>query len=295
MTGTVWAALAGLGFGVFQSINRRAVLGMDVLLATFLQLVVAAVVLLAAVALSEGLALLWTAPAPAVLNFAVAGFFHFFAGWTLLNASQKRIGAARTSPLIGTTPLFATMLAALALREIPRPVAAVGIVVVVMGVYLVSGDTRPVGAIAGGEDGAGWRASLLGLGAALCWAISPVFTRRGLAVLPAPLVGVTIGMVASVAAYALVLLWRHRSPVSLEALGTKLVAGVLVGLSTWMRWIALSLAPVGVVLAVSLLSVPVVMVLSPFVVGRHLERVTARIALGAALVVAGSSVLVLWG
>jgi drug/metabolite transporter (DMT)-like permease len=45
MTGALWAVGSGLGFGLFQTLNRRALAGMDVALSTFIQLLVSAVVL----------------------------------------------------------------------------------------------------------------------------------------------------------------------------------------------------------------------------------------------------------
>jgi hypothetical protein len=47
-----------------------------------------------------------------------------------------------------------------------------------------------------------------------------------------------------------------------------------------------------VVLALNLLAVPTVLLLAPVIAGRHLERVDARIWLGATLVVAGSLALI---
>ncbi len=298
MSGAVWAVAAGLGFGLFQTLNRVAVRGMDVFVATFLQLAVSAVVLAGAALVTEDPSLLWGAPASALANFALAGLVHFFVGWTLLNASQKRIGAARTSPLIGTTPLFGTLLAALALQEVPRAVALIGIAATVAGVALISSDAFSQPDAAPGAGGR-WRGTLYGLGAAVLWAISPIFIRRGLAELPSPLLGVTAGMTVSAAAYGLALVvrrgWRAGPPVPRDALITKIVAGVLVGFSVWARWIAVALAPIGVVLAISQLSVPVVIFLSPRLAGRHLEQVTARIWLGAACTVGGSVLLVLSG
>src|SRR5919112_1260522 len=59
MSGPALAAAAGLGFGVFQTLNRRAVGGMnDAYLATFLQLLVALGVLVVASAATEDLGLL---------------------------------------------------------------------------------------------------------------------------------------------------------------------------------------------------------------------------------------------
>lgn len=297
MSGTLWAVVAGLGFGVFQTVNRMAVRGMDVFVATFLQLLVSAAVLATAALATADLSPLWMAPPRALLDFTLAGLVHFFVGWTFLNASQKRIGAARTSPLIGTTPLFGTVFAALGLRETPHPVALVGIVATVVGVWLIS--LQGAGDGSGSRTARGWREARLGLAAAMLWAVSPIFVRRGLEGLPSPLLGVTVGMTMSAIAYGAALLvrrtYRTASPVPRSALVTKIVAGLLVGVSVWARWIAVARAPVGVVLAISQLSVPVVMFLSPRVAGRHLEQVSGRIWLGAACTVGGSLLLVFAG
>ncbi|MBI2247297.1 MAG: DMT family transporter [Armatimonadetes bacterium] len=297
MSGALWAVLAGVGFGLFQTVNRRAVRGMDVFVATFIQLAVSAVILVVASLATEPVTIVWTAPAMALINFGLAGLFHFVIGWTLLNASQKRIGAARTSPLIGTTPLFGTAFAVLALREVPSSLTILGILTIVGGIYLISTDAPERNGMGSSQTASDWTGVTFGLGAAMVWAISPIFIRVGLSGLPSPLLGVTVSMVVSAAAYGIAL-WASRRPwagliESREVLVIKLLAGVLVGFSVWARWIALALAPVGVVLALALMSVPVVMLLSPLVVGRHLERVTSRLWAGASLTVSGAVVLVL--
>ena len=302
MTGEIWAIIAGVGFGVFQSLNRRAVSGMDVYLATFLQLLVSALVLVVISLLTLDLSLLSRVPIEALVSFALAGFIHFFVGWTFLNVSQKRIGAARTSPLIGATPLFAAVIAAVTLREFPDVLSWMGILLIVAGVYVVSARSAPASAAGSTshhptERTTLWRGSLFGLAAGLCWATSPIFTREGLKGLPSPLLGVTIGMIASVVAYGFPLAVRRRQQGVLassnEALQFKIAAGVLVGLSTWARWVALDLAPVAPVLALTLVSVPVVILLSPIVSGKQQEHVTVVLWMGAALIVGGALVLIL--
>jgi uncharacterized membrane protein len=62
-----------------------------------------------------------------------------------------------------------------------------------------------------------------------------------------------------------------------------------------LRWIALDKAPVGVVLALGRLNVPVVILLSPMLVGKTQENVTTRVWLGAALIVGGSIILNYYG
>ena len=290
MTGVLWAAVSGIGFGLFQSVNVRAVRRLDdVYVSTFLQLLIAAALLLAACIAVGDLPLLADASAWALISFGVAGLVHFFLGWTLLNVSQDRIGAARTSPLLTTVPLFGLAIAAVTLGQMPGTAALAGIAVVVAGALVIT-DPRA-------EAGLRWQDSLPGVATAFLWALSPVFTVEGLEELDSPLLGVTIGLVFSAVAYALVLAatpGERRSARDLprEGVALKLVSGVLVALAIWGRWEALDLADVGVVLALNLLAVPTVLLLAPVIAGRHLERVDARIWLGAGLVVAGSLILI---
>jgi drug/metabolite transporter (DMT)-like permease len=305
MTGAFWALFSGVGFGVFQSFNRRAVQGMDVFVATFLQLLVSAVVLLLVALLTVPQAVFASLTGTAVLNFSIAGALHFFIGWTFLNASQKEIGAARTSSLIGTIPIFGAVIAAFTLAEIPTLFGAIGIFTIVAGVYLVNDAKlhKGEGGGGGGTETAvvegkatGLRSLRFGLAAALCWSLSPTFIRYGLAEVPDPLLGVTVGIVASALGYAVVLGIRRQrgqvGPVAVEAVGYKIFAAVLVALATWMRWISLDLVPVATALALSLVSVPVVNLLSPIVSGRYLERVTRQVWLGSGLIIVGSLILI---
>jgi drug/metabolite transporter (DMT)-like permease len=315
MTGPLWALGSGLGFGLFQSLNRRALAGMDVAVSTFLQILVSAVVLVVVSVLTVDLGLLADAPIGALLAFGLVGFIHFFVGWMLLNLGQTLIGAARTGPLLATTPLFGAVLAAVWLQEVPGWLTVVGMALTVTGVVVLSTEReadppaesdvpsaadRGRGLAVAAAPRTRRRAGVLAaLGTALCWAVSPIFIREGLEGLPSPLLGVTVSMVAAAVVFGVVLTARRRRLQdridSAAALGFKVVAGLLVGLATWMRWIALDLTTVAVVLSINAVSVPTVLVLAPVVVGRHRERVTARVWLGAALVVAGSLVLILKG
>jgi len=297
MSGALWALAAGAGFGLFQALNRQAVRGMDIYVATFVQLLVSSIVLVAISLATEDVSLVFSAPITAVLSFVAAGFFHFLIGWTLLNASQKRIGAARTSPLIATVPLFGVMIAAVTLREVPTWLELVGIGIIVLGAYLISKETENPENTKNATKrfSALLRTSWMGLAAAFFWALSPVFIRVGLQGLPSPMLGVTIGVTASAIGYAVILLWQRERwfgvPITNEAWTFKLLAGLLVGLSTWMRWVALDLAPVAVVLALTMISSPLVILLSPLISGKHLERVTAMLWAGTGLILFGALLL----
>ena len=295
MTGALWATLAGFGFGIFQAFNRRAGRSFDAYIATFILLAGSAVVLAVASVLTEDLGQLNGVPLIAYANFGMAGFFHFYLGWTLLSISQNRVGAARTGALLGTTPFFSLFISALAFSEFLRLPVLVGIFILVGGVYLISFERNPFA-------GAGttiWRDSLFGLGVAICFAISPIFIRGGMEDLHSPLLGVTIGMGISAIAYGITLLFRReqiqQGPITRDALWFQLGAAFFVGVSTWARWIALDMTSVSVVLALGRLNVPVVILLSPLLVGKSSENVTFRVWLGAAMIVGGSLILNFYG
>jgi uncharacterized membrane protein len=143
-----------------------------------------------------------------------------------------------------------------------------------------------------------WRNSLFGLGTAICFAISAIFIRNGLEELPSPLLGVSVGMTITAVVYGVVLIFRRKQiqqgPIPWDAWLFQVAAGAIVGLATWARWIALDMAPVAVVMALGRTNVPVVIFLAPLLVGRNAERVTARVWLGAALIVAGAVILNLY-
>jgi drug/metabolite transporter (DMT)-like permease len=289
VTGTLVAAASGIGFGLFQSLNVRAVRGMDPYASTFLQIFVAAVALGAVAVATGGLDELDGAPAWALIDFAAAGVLHFVAGWTFLNLSQKRIGAQRTSPLLVTVPLFGIVVAAVTVGQLPAAVELPAMALMIAGAYVVASRGTRI-RLAHVVD------ALPALGCAFCWALSPVLTLRGLEGVNDPLLGLSLGLAVSVVGYLLAFAVARRdlglSTAGREALLIKLLAGLLVGLSTWGRWAALDSTAVAVVLALNLLSVPVVLVAAPLVSGRHLEPVERRVWGGAALVVAGSLLLI---
>jgi drug/metabolite transporter, DME family len=290
MSGALLAAASGVGFGLFQTTNARALRGSeDPFASTLVQIGVAAVALTVASLASGELADALDAPLWALGDFALAGLLHFLAGWSLLNLSQQRIGAARTSPLLTTVPLFGVAIAAVTIGQLPGALAIVAIALMCVGAWVV--------AMRGGLEAPRIADALPGLGCAFLWALSPIFIVRGLEGFDSPLVGLTVGLLVSVAAFGpFYALWRGRGrawrAVSGAAIWLKLLAGVLVAVSTWWRWAALEDVTIGAVLALSLLSVPVVLFLAPLVAGRHVERVTAGLWAGAGLVVSGALILI---
>ena len=284
------AAASGVGFGVFQAVNARAMRGGgDPFGSMFVQVTIAALILTAVTLGSGELGEAFDAPAWALADFAVAGLVHFLGGWSLLNLSQQRIGAARTSPLLTTAPVFGVVLAIVTVGQLPSGLALAAIGLMCGGAYVV--------AARGGLESPRIADALPGLGCAFMWALSPIFIVHGLDGFDSALAGLTVGLlvcvVACLAVYA-VGRGRELSWSSVAGAGAffKLLAGVLVALATWWRWAALEDVTVGAVLALSLLSVPVVLFLAPVIAGRQVERVTLGLWAGAGLVVSGALILV---
>ena len=128
------------------------------------------------------------------------------------------------------------------------------------------------------------------------WALSAVLTVEALEGLDSPLLGVTVGLLAATAALGGVLRARGSlaavRSIGRNALTLKLFAAVVIAFATWFRLLALDETDVGVVLAISLVGVPITLVLAPLLVGRHLEQAGARVWLGGLLVVAGVLALI---
>lgn len=289
MSGVLWGTASGIGFGIFQSLNRRAIRGIDdPYVSTFLQLSVATAVLLAASLLSEDPGRLADASGDAIPLFALAGIIHFVLGWLLLNVSQARIGASRTAPLITLSPLFGAVLAAVLLGEVPSVAAVAAIVPIMVGAWLLA--SRGDGQFAIERD------SIFAFGTAFMWALSAVLTVEALKGLDSPLLGVTLGLVAATAALGGGLLARGSlgaiRSIARNTLTLKLFAAVVVAFATWARLLALDATDVAVVLAMQLLAVPVTLVLAPRLVGRHLEQTGGRVWLGALLVGVGVLALI---
>jgi drug/metabolite transporter (DMT)-like permease len=289
VSGVLWATASGIGFGLFQSLNRRAIRGIeDPWVSTFLQLSVATAVLVLASLLSEDLSRLRDASGEAIGLFAVAGVIHFVLGWLFLNMSQMRIGASRTAPLITLTPLFGVVLAALTLGELPSGAALAAIVPITVGAWVLasrgSGDVRIE------------RDSIFAFGTAFMWALSAVLTVEALRGLDSPLLGVTLGLLAATAALGGALVVRGSiggiRSIARNTLALKLSAAVLVAFATWFRLLALGETDVAVVLATNLIGVPITLVLAPLMVGRHVEQADARVWGGGLLVVVGVLALI---
>jgi len=133
----------------------------------------------------------WDASAAAI--FALAGLF-FPAAVTLLTfAANRHLGPSIAGALGNLSPLFAVLLAALLLDEVPRGGQLAGLAAISAGVVLLL-----LGRPRAGLAGASW-IYLLPFAAALVRGIVQPLVKLGLAAWPSPFAAATIGYLVSAA------------------------------------------------------------------------------------------------
>ncbi len=288
MSGVAWAALAGVSFGVFQAVNRRANTHVDAYRATFWLLIISVLSLGAVSVLTQDLGSALDAPISSYGWFAAVGAVHYFAGWTLLVSSQKQIGAASTGIVLAAIPLIATILASVFLDQSLSASTIGGVVLATIGVGLITlrkGEGASFGAVP-------WA----GLGASLAFGTSPLFISWGLEGIDSPLVGVTVSLGVATALYGVVFalgLAGKGGTVPKPARPWLAAAGLLVAFAMVAQWMAYSLTDVAIVVTLIQLATPVVVFLAPLVVGTHIEKLTPTLIVGMLTVIAGST-LVIW-
>lgn len=288
LSGTTMAVIAGIGFGFFQPLNRRVNRDLDPYACTFVVLVTGAVMVIALALLTSDLSVLTDAPLSSFGWFTIAGVIQFAGGWTMVSLSQRRDGAAKTGAAAGAMPVISTLLAAVFLSEVPPAVTVIGVLLVVGGVTVLSFRN---------ESGISLKEiPWFGVAAATCWALSPVFVRFGRVGLPDPILGVAVGFLAAFVVYAIALwatgrvghiasVWPRRSPV--------LLAGLAIAVAIGTQWVAFDLIEIAVATSIMQISVPIVVLTAPLIVGTDFEKITMPLVIGTILVVGGSTLTVL--
>jgi drug/metabolite transporter (DMT)-like permease len=141
------------------------------------------------------------------LIFALVGLL-FPATVTLLTFEANRLmGPSVSGALSNLTPVFAVLVAALLLGEVPRPLQALGIAMVVIGVFILSVDRRWLGTR--------WHygAILLPLGIAAIRGLTHPVTKLGLTLWSDPFAAALIGyLMSSLVVTGVARLGKNPSP-----------------------------------------------------------------------------------
>jgi drug/metabolite transporter (DMT)-like permease len=223
-------------------------------------------------------------------NFAAAGIFalvglFFPAAVTLLTyTGNQRMGPTIASSVSCTTPMFALSGAILCLGEALTAGNVLGTAAIVLGMLVLTWG--------GGARTRGWPlwAIALPFAAAAIRALAQVLTKAGLALWASPYAAGLIGY--SVSAAVILIAARAGGPRAANdrrATPWFVATGLLNGGSVFLMYVALAKGQVSTVSPI-VATYPLFTLALSLVFLRH-ERVTARVALGAVITVAGVAVL----
>ncbi|HEX9787943.1 MAG TPA: DMT family transporter, partial [Candidatus Binatia bacterium] len=180
-----YALQTALCFSIAHIFVRRGLVHSNALTGSLISLGTSAVIFWFLVIVFTPLSALRT---PAVGYFIAGGIFAPAIGQTLGYIGMERIGVARSSPIVNTSPIFSSILAVLFLGEVWVLQNIVGTCLVILGVVVLSSRNT-----ADGE----WRMKdvIYPVLAAVAFGISTTLRKTGLTAVPQPLLGaaVTLG------------------------------------------------------------------------------------------------------
>jgi drug/metabolite transporter (DMT)-like permease len=278
-------------WGLSPILSKRGMAGGGSSLQASLTVVVVDTTLyaIALLALQGPDALASVTPASAGL-FLVAGLVGTALGRLAVFTGVDRVGASINSAVISTRPLFASLLAVVFLGEVVTVATVLGIAILVAGLVLL--------ALSRGGDLAGWqpRELLFPLAAAAAFGFGNVARKFGLdafaeiTVLEAVALN-EFGALIALAAYAVA---RNRRDVIAAPRATYVYfagSGTLTAVALLSLFAALAVGRVVVVDPLTAIA-PLFTTVFAAVFLRDLERVTRRVVIGAALIVAGVALIV---
>lgn len=250
------------------------------------RMVVGTLFMLALLPFSGGWEALVQVPAAAAILLAVSSIIGVAMGDTLYFWSMTKIGASRALPISGAYPLFTWALAITLLGESITLKALLGTVLVLAGVYLISPRIGPVSRLDARTDRIG---ILAALAAAALWAIATMLLKVGLQDGTPVVIANLIRLPVAALATALftqrqfgLRVWRGYNVKTLPTLVLLAVYSTGIGMIVW----TLTVDYAGAARA-SLLNTAAPLIGVPLSALFLRERVTAKIAAGTLLSVAG--------
>ena len=216
----------------------------------------------------------------ALVLFALSGAFALGIARLLYFIAMEQIGVAVSSAIIGSNPLVSTVLAIVFLAEAVDAATIIGAVLVVGGVFLLSGA---------GESSVKARSLFIPFLSAFAYSLANVIRKAGLNVQSEPLMGAVAGAVAGVLCFSIYLAVAGKLG---EIKATKRSLGYFTacGLVSAVGWFALMMAmQTGTVAVVTTIvfSYPLFSLVLSWLFLKGEEKITRRIVAGCVVIVAG--------
>ncbi len=226
---------------------------------------------------------------------SAAGIVHIVVSRSLLYRSVQLYGANVSQVLINSSPIFAIIFGVSLLGEPLTWNLAIGAVLIVGGLIVVSLNPQMFRSGQGLFSGIPRKAFLLGTSVGLCSGISPILVKIGLGGQTSPVVGVFISYTAAIVILSLSLVNRDRrlalSNMKIRTIGLFILSGLLVGTAQLARYTALSMAPASKVAPIFAIY-PVFLLTLSFLFNRKLEVFSVPVIAGTIAVIIGAILIV---
>ncbi len=294
--------LSSASFALNQASVRRGMVRGSALQGVYSSSVIGVLFLLLAAAVSTQLLRAGELSPTAYLLLAAAGVNHFILGRYCNHRAIGAIGANRTRAVEGANVPFSILLAVVLLSEQVTPLMWAGIALVIVGPVIVfrrgapataapsasaQGDAPPVKYVEG---------YLFGVLNAASWSISPLLIRSALEDTGLGVLGSLTAYAASAAVLlpllALPMVRRNLRAADLNTGRWFVVSALSVVTAQMFRYLALSVAPVTIVVPIMRASSVLVLPVS-YLINRRLESFEPRVIIGVLLSIAGSLLVVL--
>jgi len=220
----------------------------------------------------------------AVGYFALGGVLSLGVARLLNFVAMRKLGVAKTSALIGSSPVITTLLSIAILSESPDLITIAGAATVALGVALISGAS-------------GFKiekALLIGLASALAYSLSNIASKSGVQIQPEPFLSATVGAVAGlvfITAYLAATGQIRELGISGGSLACFAATGVLSSIGWLAMMAALETGSVSVVTTI-VYSYPIFALITTRLLMRE-EKLTTRTIIGSTLVVLGVAIVTL--
>jgi uncharacterized membrane protein len=297
--GSILALLAAATFAANNAFARRGVLNGSVLQAMAISVPLGVPLFLVASLLTGSTSLVNDFTGNAWVLLSLAGIVHFVLGRYCNYRAVKAMGANLAGPLTESSILVALVLAVFLLGEQLTIVKVIGILFILAGPGLTLARQRAAKPAKQNEFAFApiyVEGTIFALLAALAYGISPVLIRLALSKSSwqASIAGGLVSYVAAALVTCVIIVAagqvRHVRAISRDTVRWFCWAGVLVGLSQMLKYMALSLAPVSVVSPIQRLAL-VFRLPFNYLLNRQYEVFNSRIVLGTIMSILGAVLL----
>ena len=290
MLGSLLSLTSAAFFGLNSATMRRAVLTGTVLQGMAIS-VPLGVPIFAIAALSAGsLGLLWEFSGRAYILLALGGIVHFVFGRYCNYRAIKAMGANLVRPIQQTNIILTLVLALWLLDESLTPLRMLGIVLLLIGPFIMLRDRKKFNAKVADNKESSFEPNyaegiLFGIGSAIGFGSSAIFIRAALAG-SGPTAGMAGGIISYGAAAVIMLMvighptrLKHVTSMSRVTAKWFTTSAFTIGISQMLRFMALAVAPVTVVAPIQQTTV-IFQVLFAWLINREHEAFGLWVMLG---------------